>query len=230
MFKRRPARAAFAFCDPLWLSSRQAEGPNQGVNMTIFWRACFLAASCLLLTSCAIYPYETAFSGCDAEAGACYRYCEQFEGSPDYGKCHADCEYEANQCFAAAYDDYRYASVPYGGAYPAYRPSPWYGQYGYWRPGAGYIFSFDYYRGGYGYRAPYSRDQRRNDRRRRRGGNTNSGGQPAQPAPATPPPSGRTPPSSSPPPQAQPPAPPPSSRQPQKRPRTPKDYPNRDEE
>ncbi len=158
--------------------------------MRIFWRMATVGAVLWLLTGCVTYPYETAFAACDGAAGACYDYCEQFADAPDdYAACHADCDAEANQCFADSYDQYRYARSGYG--YSAYGPSPWYGRYGYWYPDQGYIFSFSYY-GNYGYRdrnyrrhSPYNR----RDRHRRRDHNDDSGVESGRPPPgiSTPP-------------------------------------------
>ncbi|MHA7872398.1 MAG: hypothetical protein ACX939_08620 [Hyphococcus sp.] len=122
--------------------------------MTDYWRFLPLAVLSLLAVGCVSYPYETAFSGCDEAAGACYRYCEEFDGTPDYGACHAECDDEANICFAEAYDPYigrgvATAGVGYPG--PAFGPSPWFGRYGAWYPNAGYVFSFNYFGGPYGY-------------------------------------------------------------------------------
>jgi hypothetical protein len=108
----------------------------------------------MLLTGCITYPYQTAFDSCDAEAGACYRYCEDVAAS-DYelGACHNECDNDANQCFASAYDSYSYDGSAYGGAYS--QPSwPWYGRYGAWGPGSGFYFDFSYYGGSHGYDRP----------------------------------------------------------------------------
>ncbi|MEM9616817.1 MAG: hypothetical protein AAF936_02560 [Pseudomonadota bacterium] len=177
-------------------------------------------AAVLLATGCVSYPYETAFSGCDAEAGVCYRYCEDFEGTEDYSACHADCEFNANQCFAGAYDSYQYSGAGYGARYSGLHPSPWYGQYGAWYPNSGYVFSFNYFGNGYGYGPRRYRDRHygyQDDHRRRRrddqrrGGNRGNqgGGQNANPPPAASPPRPQprpTPPTANPqPPQATPP-------------------------
>ena len=111
-----------------------------------------LAPALLMLAGCVTtYPYETAFSSCDAEAGACYRYCEEGTGgNPAYTSCHAECEAAANQCFASAYDRTSYAGSSYGSYYSS--PGwPWYGQYGAWGPSSGYYFGFSYW-GGDNYR------------------------------------------------------------------------------
>ncbi len=161
-------------------------------SMIRFWPLSVL----LVAAGCVSYPYETAFSACDAEAGACYRYCEEFEGSPDYGTCHADCDAGANQCFAGAYNAYEYSGASYGARYSGLRPPPpWYGNYGAWYPNSGYVFSFSYFDNyGYGYNRPYRGRNRayRRDRRayRPRG---QGGGQGANP-PAQRPPQGAPPP------------------------------------
>lgn len=143
-------------------------------------------AGMALIGGCVAYPYQTAFQTCDSAAGACYRGCEDYAGTPEYGQCHADCEYSADRCFDSAYEPYRYS---YG------YPSTWRGRYGYWYPDSGYAFSFGYYSG---YRDRYHhrrhhdyRDRRRDyrddrrDRRRRTPGqpDSSSGGQAASPPP-----------------------------------------------
>ncbi|WP_395076187.1 hypothetical protein [Hyphococcus sp.] len=112
------------------------------------------APAFILLAGCVTYPYQTAFDSCDAEAGACYRYCEDIVDS-DYqlGACHNECDNDANQCFASAYDSYSYGGSAYGGSY--YQPSwPWRGRYGAWGPTNGYYFDFSYYGGSHGYDRP----------------------------------------------------------------------------
>lgn len=133
----------------------------------------------LFLSGCVTtYPYQTAFDACDAEAGACYRYCEEAGLSEgEYASCHADCEVGANRCFADAYDRYSYNRSAYGGSY--YAPSwPWYGRYGAWGPSSGYYFGFSYSSGYSNYRHPYygdryyygDRDRRKKKDRRRKDG------------------------------------------------------------
>lgn len=111
-------------------------------------------AGFMLLASCVTYPYQTGFASCDAYAGQCYRECEDYADGPDYGRCHADCEYDADQCFADAYGPYA------GSGYGYSSRSPWYGRYGSWYPETGFFFS---YRSGYGYGYP-SRGRRHRDR------------------------------------------------------------------
>jgi len=166
--------------------------------MLFSWRLAPMGAAVLLAAGCVSYPYETAFSTCDAEAGACYRYCEDFEGTEDYALCHRDCEADANQCFATAYGPYG-PGTGYSTAYPAYGPTTWYGRYGSWYPNTGYVFSFSYFDHGYGYypgrrygrrhgyRDPYYRDRHRNrragDQPRRRDGRRRGDGPPPAAAP-----------------------------------------------
>ena len=90
-----------------------------------FIKTALAAAVLFALAGCATYPYQSAFDACDAEAGACYRYCEEAGlGVGEYASCHADCETGANRCFANAYDRYSYGAA--SGAY--YSPSwPWSG-------------------------------------------------------------------------------------------------------
>ena len=142
------------------------------------WRAPGLFLSCggaLVLSACmATYPYSADYSACDARAGDCYQFCEQYaEIEEDYLACHADCEAEANQCFASAYDRYRYS--PAYTRYSYYGPRTWYGRYGSWYPSTGYVFGFEYYGGSYGYsrrgyrhRYDYPRGDRHRYRRDRR--------------------------------------------------------------
>jgi len=164
-----------------------------------------IAAGACLLGGC-VYPYESAFETCDAEAGACYRYCEDAPDETVARSCRRGCEEEANRCFDDAYRVADYGASTYG-------PRPWYGSYGYWRPRYGYIFSFDYYdrqgryydpyyRDGYGRRGDRNRYDRRGDGRRgdgrrgdgrrgdgRRGDDRGRGGEspPPRNPPATPP-------------------------------------------
>lgn len=163
--------------------------------MGFSWKFTVGAASILFVSGCVAYPYETAFDACDSQAGACYRYCEQFADIPeDFAACHADCEAQANACFAAAYDDYRYAQSSYGysGGYSSW---PWYGRYGHWYPDRGFFFSYGY-AGGYGYNRPhYYRRRRHNDHNAYRGGyrdrdydQSGDAPQPPQDGAATPPP------------------------------------------
>lgn len=124
-----------------------------------------LAAGALFaLTGCVTYPYASSFTACDNAAGSCYRACEDYEGSDDYARCHADCDYSANQCFAGAYEPYRY-SYAYNYNYP------WSGSYGSWYPDTGYVFSFGYYQDyRYGGRRRYDDRYDRYDRNHPRGG------------------------------------------------------------
>ncbi len=176
--------------------------------MRTVWRLIWPLAALFVVTGCVSYPYETAFTSCDDEAGACYRYCEEFEGSPDYGTCHADCDAAANQCFAGAYNAYEYSGASYGGRYNGLRPPPpWHGRYGAWYPNSGYVFSFSYFDNyGYGYNRPYRGRNRayRNDRRRYRnqGQGTSNPPPPRQPQAA---PAPRQPRAAPPPPRPSPP-------------------------
>lgn len=190
-------------------------------------RSLWPLAAMLLATGCVTYPYETAFSGCDAEAGVCYQYCEEFNGTEDYSACHADCEYNANQCFAGAYNSYQYSGVGYGTRYSGLQPSPWFGQYGAWYPNSGYVFSFNYFGNGYGYGPNRYRGRHygyQGDRRRHRGNRGNQGGgQNANPPPAAAPRPRPAPPAANPPP---PRTAPPATKQ-RRTPRT-KDFPKGD--
>lgn len=192
--------------------------------------AVLAALAFLLVAGCVTSPYQSAFSVCDDEAGACYQYCEQFAGDPEsYGACHADCEVDASRCFADAYDPYAYSSTS-AYASSGYSSWPWYGRYGRWAPRQGYYFDFTYFerypRYNRGYPDYHYRDRRWRDRHgdrdrrrhrdgdrggRRRGDNdgdrsgrpprNSGGGNNATPPPrATPP---------SPPPRTTPPSPPP---------------------
>ncbi|MEM8770733.1 MAG: hypothetical protein AAGD92_03685 [Pseudomonadota bacterium] len=168
--------------------------------------------SLFMLGGCVSY-YETAFDACDAEAGACYRACEVSEDEEQLRRCHASCEERANICFDEVYAAQQYDRSP---GY-AYGPRPYYGPYGFWRPGLGYSYSFGFYdnyprsyRDRYrsypyygGYRYPYYRDyypgrglgrggRGRGDRRRNDDGGSRGG--PGRPPGANPPPPNRTPP------------------------------------
>lgn len=134
--------------------------------MGIFLRLA-ATAGLLFVASCQTYPYASSFSACDSGAGACYRACEAYADDGDgYAACHADCEYEADRCFANAYEPYRYAGSPYGPTYV----SPWYGSYGAWYPQAGYTISLGYLSSSrYGYSRPgYRSGSPRYDERRHR--------------------------------------------------------------
>ncbi|MBI1364739.1 MAG: hypothetical protein GC153_02115 [Alphaproteobacteria bacterium] len=103
------------------------------------FRLAWAAGAAALLFGCETYPYASGFSVCDDRAGQCYRACEAYAGGPGYSACHADCDYEADQCFASAYG-------PYYSAYPSYAYlDPWYGRYGVWYPQRGYVFSLNVY-------------------------------------------------------------------------------------
>lgn len=118
--------------------------------MADFFKLSLVALGLTAVSGCVTYPYETSFSACDNAAGLCYRACEDYRDTPDYGRCHADCEFSADRCFASAYEPYRYS---YGYS------SPWYGNYGSWYPNSGYAFSFGYYNYDY-----YGRDRYRRHR------------------------------------------------------------------
>jgi hypothetical protein len=165
-----------------------------------------------LLAGCTTYPYDNDFASCDNAAGQCYRGCESYEGTPDYGRCHDDCDFSADRCFDSAYAPYR------SGYYGGYGPSPWYGSYGYWYPDTGYFFSFG---GSFG--DPYYRPRRPHRPHPPEGGTppSSGGGTPPPPGggtPPPPPPGGGTPPPPqggwqqppAQPPVTQPPAPPPT--------------------
>lgn len=141
-----------------------------------------IAPALLVLAGCVTSPYQTAFTTCDDEAGACYRYCAEIsESDEDGAACRADCEAGANQCFADAYDRYSYAGSTYSRSSAYYQPSwPWYGRYGAWGPRRGYYFDFTYWGRSSGYYPPRhrrgdrhryrsDRDGRRGDRNRPRG-------------------------------------------------------------
>ncbi len=195
--------------------------------MALNWKILGVLAGLLLASGCVAYPYETAFSSCDGEAGICYQYCEEYADSPDYASCHATCDEEANQCFASAYNSYQYSGAQYSSAYSPYPPR-WNGRYGSWYPGYGYRYSFGSYGQGYGYgrrpRYPYNGygGGRRNPGASG-GPNSSGSGQPAAPPRVQPPQAQR--------PKVQPPAnagkPPPRRKQPRRTPRT-KDNPARD--
>ncbi|MEL7488817.1 MAG: hypothetical protein AAGJ87_16590, partial [Pseudomonadota bacterium] len=112
---------------------------------------CF-ALGLAFLAGCETYPYASAFSSCDAGAGACYRDCEDFaETAEDGAACRSACEVEVDRCFDAAYAPYRTANVAVG-----YIP-PWYGRFGAWYPNRGYIVSFGNINRFYGPRYGYNR-------------------------------------------------------------------------
>ncbi|WP_375206285.1 hypothetical protein [Hyphococcus sp.] len=138
-----------------------------------FIKTALAAAVLFALAGCATYPYQSAFDACDAEAGACYRYCEEAGlGVGEYAACHADCETGANRCFANAYDRYSYGAA--SGAY--YSPSwPWYGRYGAWGPSRGYYFDFSYWGGSGRYYDPYYDNRHRHGRRPRHGDRNRDG-------------------------------------------------------
>ena len=139
-----------------------------------------LAPGFLLLAGCVTYPYQTAFDTCDAEAGACYRYCEEVAYTDgEYAACHADCEVGANACFANAYERYSYSA--YDDPYYSSPSWPWYGRYGAWGPSRGYYFDYSYRSGSgrYGYPRDRNRHRGRNgDRNRDRDHDERSDGRP----------------------------------------------------
>ncbi|MFC2953522.1 hypothetical protein ACFOOP_16410 [Marinicaulis aureus] len=128
-----------------------------------FIKIALASAALFLVAGCVTYPYQSAFDTCDAEAGACYRYCEEVSYSDrDYASCHADCEVGANRCFAESYDRYSYSGASYAPSWP------WYGRYGAWGPSSGYYFDFSYWSGSGRYYDPYYQDRHRYNGRRGR--------------------------------------------------------------
>lgn len=101
----------------------------------------------LFLSSCVTYPYQSAFSSCESEANACYRFCEEIPDEGGYIACQSHCDRDIDRCFDQAYSPY---SSGYGYGSYGYS-SPWYGRYGSWYPDQGYFLSFNYY-DRYGYR------------------------------------------------------------------------------
>ena len=183
-----------------------------------------------LAAGCVVYPYETAFSSCDGEAGICYRYCEEFAGTPESGACRAACEDEANQCFASAYGAYQYSGAQYSSAYSIYPPPPWNGRYGSWYPDYGYRYSYGYYGQGYGYGPRRPRNPHYGyggGGRRHPSGNPPTGGSGSSGGGQPPPPPQAQPPKTQPPANAG--RPPPGRKQPPRTPRT-KDNPVRDKD
>lgn len=154
--------------------------------MGIYFRLAASLVGLLFAASCQTYPYAASFSACDSSAGSCYRACETYaDHAGDYAACHADCEYEADICFANAYEPYRYAGSSYGPTYI----SPWYGSYGAWYPQTGYVVSLGYLSSSrYGYSRPgyrtghrYDRNRHQSDRRRGRSDRERQGRQSAPP-------------------------------------------------
>ena len=99
----------------------------------------------LALSGCYTTAYNQAFAACDNLAGACYQSCE-LAGLSEYeaSECRANCEADANICFDSAYSDPQYGAISgYDAGYAGYS-GPWYGQYGRWQPGGGYLFSYGY--------------------------------------------------------------------------------------
>ena len=104
----------------------------------------------LLLAGCETTGgYQQAFAGCDARVGECYRNCETFEGTPDYGACQASCEAEASACFDRAYNSYQALNVGYSVGFI----NPWFGNFCAWYPDRGFVSRYGRFRGshfGYG--------------------------------------------------------------------------------
>lgn len=108
--------------------------------------------------------YQQAFAVCDADVGACYRQCEDYEGTNDYGSCQASCEQEASACFDRAQRSYQSVSVGYGVGYF----SPWFGNFCAWYPDRGFVSRYGRFRGshfGYGARGYYPGRRYRRDGR-----------------------------------------------------------------
>ncbi|GGD03780.1 hypothetical protein [Aquisalinus flavus] len=95
--------------------------------------------------------YARYYDACDQRAGICYANCSDFPEGESKTECQSACTSQVDQCFAdisariQADNDQRYA----------YTPTPYYGAYGYYRPGYGY--SYGPYNAPYGYYANRSR-------------------------------------------------------------------------
>ncbi|MEO1151288.1 MAG: hypothetical protein AAFW83_09905 [Pseudomonadota bacterium] len=108
--------------------------------------------------------YQQAFAVCDAEVGACYRQCEEYEGTTDYGSCQASCEQEASACFDRAQRSYQSVNVGYSVGYI----SPWFGNFCAWYPDRGFVSRYRRFRGShfrYGARGYYPGRRYRRDGR-----------------------------------------------------------------
>ena len=89
--------------------------------------------------------YARLYDACDAQAGACYRSCDEFSSSSDRALCQDDCSLDADRCFADLNSLIRTESL-----YELTRDN-FYGRYGAWYPGRGYRYGAH----GYSYRYPY---------------------------------------------------------------------------
>lgn len=95
--------------------------------------------------------YARYYDACDQRAGICYANCSDFPEGESKTQCQNACTAQVDQCFGdisariQADNDQRYA----------YSPTPYYGAYGYYRPGYGY--SYGPYNAPYGYYARRSR-------------------------------------------------------------------------
>lgn len=128
--------------------------------------------------------YARYYDACDQRAGICYANCSDFPEGTSKTECQSSCTAQVDQCFAdisariQSDNDQRYA----------YSPVPYYGAYGYYRPGYGYYYgpytapygyyanrrrTYPYYYSyndyGYNDRGRYDDYYRRRDYDRRRG-------------------------------------------------------------
>lgn len=106
----------------------------------------------MLLAGCATYNtgagrYQQAFAVCDNDVGICYRDCEAYEGTEDYGSCQASCEREASACFDRATENHQayLASI----SVSQYSFAPYYGQYCSWTYQSGFVSRYGFGRGGH---------------------------------------------------------------------------------
>ncbi|NHK27683.1 hypothetical protein FF098_007200 [Parvularcula flava] len=80
--------------------------------------------------------YARYYDACDQRAGICYANCSDFPEGTSKTECQNACTAQVDQCFGdisariQSDNDQRYA----------YSPMPYYGAYGYYRPGYGYYY------------------------------------------------------------------------------------------
>lgn len=132
--------------------------------------------------------YARYYDACDQRAGFCYANCSTYADEGLRRECQQSCTAQVDQCFIGvgerieADNAIRYTPIPYYGSYGYYRPGYGYSygrysyggrDYGYDRPGYGYVhpgYGYDPYRGygyrGYDRRRDYDYDRRRGDGRR----------------------------------------------------------------
>jgi len=115
------------------------------------FRLVFVMSGVLLfLSGCETVPSrQQAYAACDNNVGICYRNCEAYEGTDDYGTCQASCEREASACFEQANNTFNTYN---NAASSSFYLTPWIGSYCAWYPDRGFVSRYGAFnRGHLGY-------------------------------------------------------------------------------